>query len=223
MSRVIVFDVNETLLDMSMLAPHFERAFGRAAARGDWFQQLRENWYVALVTNRFTEFSTLADAALRMQADKEGIILSADDRSAILRDMRALPPHPDVEPALQSLRDAGLRLAALTNGGLEAAREQLAHASLAPFFEQILSAEEVRRYKPAPEPYEMAAERLQIAPGDIRMVATHAWDLAGAAAAGCATAFVARPRQVLNPAAPAPDLAADDLVQLAEQIVHADA
>ena len=223
MSRVIVFDVNETLLDMSMLAPHFERAFGRAAARGDWFMQLRENWYVALVTNHFTEFATLADAALRMQADREGVTLSTDDRNAILRDMRALPPHPDVEQALASLRDAGLRLAALTNGGLEAAREQLEHAGLAAFFEQILSAEEVRRFKPAPEPYALAAERLRVAPAGIRMVAAHAWDLAGAAAAGCATAFVARPRQVLNPAAPAPDLAADDLVQLAERIVDADA
>lgn len=222
MARVILFDVNETLLDMSMLAPHFERAFGRARAREEWFQQLRENWNVATLTGRFTESATLADAALRMTAAREEVTVSDEDRSAILGGMRRLPPHPDVEPALRMLRDAGMPLAALTNGGPDTAREQLEHAGLTAFFDAILSAEETGRYKPAPESYRVAAERLGKKPADVRMVAAHAWDLAGAAAAGCATAFVARPRQVLNPAGPQPDLEADDLLRLAERMLTLD-
>jgi FMN phosphatase YigB (HAD superfamily) len=76
------------------------------------------------------------------------------------------------------------------------ARAQLDHAGLSGPFELVLSADAVRRLKPAPEPYRMAAERLGVAVGEVRLVAAHAWDVAGAARAGCATDFVARPGKV---------------------------
>lgn len=75
----------------------------------------------------------------------------------------------------------------------------ITHAGLDRFFEEVLSADAVKCYKPGHKPYRMAAERLKVAPKDLCVVSTHAWDIEGARAAGLKTAFLARPRKVLNP------------------------
>jgi len=76
-----------------------------------------------------------------------------------------------------------------------------------------------KRLKPAAEAYHMAAQRLGIQPGDVRMIAAHAWDITGAIRAGCAAAFIARPGMVLDPAGEQPDIVAADLREAAEQII----
>lgn len=65
----------------------------------------------------------------------------------------------------------------------------------------------------------MTAERHGIALGEMMMVAAHAWDITGAAAAGCRTAFIARPGKVLNPAGSQPDLIGDDLQDFAAKLL----
>ena len=122
----------------------------------------------------------------------------------------------------QRLRDAGLRLASLTNSTEQVARAQLEHAGLIDAFELVLSADTVRRLKPAPEPYRMAAERLGVAIGEVRLIAAHAWDVAGAARAGCATAFVARPGKVPNPLVERPEIVGADLAEVADAILAVD-
>ncbi len=154
MARVILFDVNETLLDLAALDPYFVRVFGDAEGR------------------------------------------------ALAEGMRRLPPHPEVPERLRRLRDVGLCLATLTNSTAAVGEAQLTNAGLRDLFEQALSADIVRRLKPAPEPYRLAAEQLGVPLEQIRLVAAHAWDIAGARRVGCATAFVARPGQVLDPLAP---------------------
>lgn len=222
MAEVILFDVNETLLDTHALDPFFVRLFGESAARERWFKELEALWLVTIATDSYRDFPTLAEASLQMNAEKDGVDVTPGDRAELLERMTTLPPHPDAMPALGRLREGGLRLAALTNGTLRSAKAQLKHAGLDEFFEEILSADEVERFKPAPEPYRMAAERLEVKPNEVRLVAAHAWDIAGAHAAGMKTAFVARPRKVLNPAGPTPDLQADDLIQLADAILRED-
>jgi 2-haloacid dehalogenase len=132
--------------------------------------------------------------------------------------MMRLPPHGDVQAALDRLKGAGFRLAALTNSTLAVARAQLANAGLSAAFEQILSADEVRRLKPSPEPYHHAARRLGIEIGEVMMVAAHGWDIAGALASGARAAFVARPGQMTIATAPPPELAVPDLAKLADRL-----
>jgi 2-haloacid dehalogenase len=222
MRRMQVFDVNETLLDLAAMDPHFQRIFGDAGVRVTWFTQMIQSALVATVTGVYHQFGAHAMAALAMTAEQAGVNLADDDRKAIAAQLRQLPAHPDVAGALGRLRDAGLRLAALTNSTEEVARAQLEHAGLIDLFELVLSADTVRRLKPAPEPYRMAAERLGVAVDQVRLIAAHAWDVAGAARAGCVTAFVARPGKVLDPLVERPEIVGADLAEVAEAILAAE-
>jgi 2-haloacid dehalogenase len=222
MRRAQVFDVNETLLDMAAMGPHFQRIFGDADARVAWFNQMIQSALVATVTGAYSQFGAHAMAALEMTAEQAGVRLTEGDREAVAAQLRQLPAHPEVAAALRRLRDAGLPLAALTNSTEQVARAQLEHAGLIDAFELVLSADTVRRLKPAPEPYRMAAERLGVPLEQVRLIAAHAWDVAGAARAGCGTAFVARPGKALDPLAERPEIVGADLAEVADAILAVD-
>src|SRR5574341_1547411 len=125
MPEVIVFDVNETLLDLSALDPHFERVFGDASVRQRWFAQVLQSALVATLLDDYADFGTIGAAALKMTAARVSAPLSDDDRAAILRGMLTLPPHPEAPESLSRLHDAGLRLATLTNSTAQVAGVQL--------------------------------------------------------------------------------------------------
>lgn len=220
MPSVVVFDVNETLLDLSALDGYFEQFFGAADARREWFTQMLQSAFVSTIVGNYQPFGRIGQTALEMLSARRAVSISHGEAETILTNMRRLPPHSDVVEALTLLRDAGLRLAALTNSTQEVADEQMQHAGLRPYFEQVLSADSVQRLKPAPEPYHMAAERLGIAPDAMLLVAAHAWDIAGASHAGCRTAFLARPGQVADPLMPQPEIVAEDLREIARQIIE---
>ena len=217
--RVLVFDVIETLLDLRALDPAFQAVFGDPGVRQQWFQQLLQSAFVSTVTDTYRDFSQLGRAALEMTAKRHGVELSEDDQRRILGTIRELPPHPDVTESLTRLRDAGFRLATLSNSTAEVSEAQLQHAGLREFFEQALSADMAKRLKPAREAYHMAAQRLGVAPANMRVVACHAWDVTGAIRAGCKAAFVTRPNMVLDPAGEEPDVIGVNLGEVAELIV----
>jgi 2-haloacid dehalogenase len=133
--------------------------------------------------------------------------------------MRTLPAHPEVPDALARLRAGGLTLAALTNSPLDVVRDQLSNAGIEDRFDAILSADQVRALKPRREPYELVARTFEVPPAGVRLVAAHGWDVAGALAAGCRAAFVARPGMVLSPLAEAPDIVGADLDEVADSIL----
>jgi 2-haloacid dehalogenase len=222
MARVCVFDVNETLLDLGALDPHFERVFSDTSTRQAWFGQFLTSWLTAMVTGVYQEFGKIGGTALEMVAERQGVKLSDEDKGQILGGMQELPPHPEVEENLARLREAGIRLAALTNSTQQVADAQIDNSGLREYFDQVLSADAVKRLKPAPEPYRMAAESLGVEIGQVRLVAAHAWDVAGALQAGCAAAFVARPGMVLNPLFERPDIVGSDLREVANSILEAE-
>jgi 2-haloacid dehalogenase len=219
MPRVIVFDLMGTLLDFGALDPHFERFFGEAAVRKEWFMQTLQLAMAAVLTNAYEDFGVQADTGLEMTARHYKVSLLGEEKNLILSTLRKLPPYPEVAQSLQRLRDAGLRLATLTNSTAQAAEAQLAYAGLRDHFEQVISADEIHCFKPAPEVYHLAARRLNVEPGQMRLVAAHDWDVTGALRAGCAAVFVARPGQVMNPFGPQPDVKGAGLGEVAEQIL----
>jgi len=218
MNRAVIFDVNETMLDLGALDLLFVRWFGDPIARKEWFAQTLHFAMTLAATREFRSFGEVGGAALEGIAQRRGIPLPSEAvdqlREAVLR----LPAHLDVEPALHLLRDGGLMTAALSNNPLPVVQEQLRHVELWPLFDEIMSVDEVGALKPAPEVYDFAVRRLGITPGSVWMVAAHGWDIAGATRVGLRGAFVARPGQSPDPFAP-PEIIADDLLTLAHTIL----
>lgn len=222
MKKLIVFDVNETLLDLSSLDLEFERVFGEPSMRGNWFAQVLQNSLVATITGKYDDFGKIAGVALDMTAQRYNIELHEEDRKAILGGIRSLPAHPDVMTGLDQLKDAGFRLFTLTNSPPHVVEAQLKNSGLHEYFEGSLSVDAIKRFKPDAQVYQMTAKELGVLVDQIRLVAAHDWDIAGALIAGCAAAFIARPGKVLNPLMPVPDIVGNDLIEVAEKIILAD-
>lgn len=223
MPRVCVFDVIETLLDLSTMDGQFGHSFadGRAA-RMAWFQQVLQSAMLSSVVEDFSDFGAIGDAALQMSAAREEITLTVDERREILGQLRSLHPYPDVRGALERLRGAGLRLVTLSNAANQMAETQLARAGLRDFFDAVYTTDMVRRHKPAPEAYRMVAEREGVAPGQLRLVAAHSWDVTGALHAGCAAALVLRPGLPPDPLGAQPDVVGEGMTDITERILEAE-
>jgi 2-haloacid dehalogenase len=219
---IIVFDVNETLLDITTLEPLFARLFGHQAVLREWFAQLILYSQTMTLSGLYTPFAALGVGSLRMVASIHGLALVDSDVDELKERMTTMPAHADVVPALSRLRDAGFRLVTLSNSASASSPTPLERAGIGDFFERSFSVEAVRKFKPAPETYRLVAEELGVAPSDLCLVACHLWDTIGAQAAGCRGALVTRPHNAILPAAevPLPDLSAAELTDLAEQIVR---
>ena len=216
--KVVVFDLVETLLDLRPLDSHFKRAFGNVDARKIWFGSILQIAFTQTITGEYKNFAKNAEAALTLTAAQMEKQLKPADRAAITKQLETLPLHPDVIPALTMLRDNDIRCAVLTNSTRRSALQHLTAASASKLFEAVLSVDQIKRYKPAPEAYLHAANKLGVGTSDILLVAAHGWDVAGAMAAGCNAAFVARPGKTLNPLQKKPKYVVDDLLQLARKL-----
>lgn len=222
MPGIIVFDVNETLLDLSVLDPQFQAIFGNVAIRREWFEEVLKQAFVTTITGTYFDFGSIGRSALLVIEMRHQKNLSEQQRLGILQTMRTLPSHPDVEEGFKRLREGGRRLVALTNSALEVAEVQLRNAGLRDYLDRVFSADTVHRLKPAAEPYEMVARELGVGTESLLFVASHSWDIAGAAKAGCTTAFLARPGQVLDELTPQPNLIASNVSDLAAQLLRAE-
>lgn len=218
---VIVFDVNETLLDLTTLEPVFERVFGDARVMREWFAQLILYSEALTLSGLYTPFGELAGGALRMVGTTSGVTVTDDDIAELKRAIVSMPALPDAAPALEKLAAAGFRLVTLTNSPPGPSPSPLERAGLAGHFERSFSVDAVGRFKPAPETYRHVADSLGVTLGDLCMVACHLWDTLGAQAAGCAGALVERPGNAVLPAegVPMPDVVAPDLDALADKII----
>ena len=219
MPHMIIFDLMGTLLDLRSIDPHFERFFGDAAVRKEWWNQTLQLAMATVVTNAYEDFEVHADTGLEITARRYTVSMLGEEKNLILGTLQKLRPFLDVAQSLQRLRDAGLTLTVLTNSTARTAEAQLAFAGLREHFAEVISADEIQCFKPAPEVYQLAAKRLGLEPGQIRLVSAHDWDVTGALRAGCGAAFLARPGQVMNPFGPQPDVQGADLVEIADKML----
>jgi 2-haloacid dehalogenase len=217
---IVAFDVNETLLDTGALDALFERHFGDAAVRPVWFSQMLQLAFVGGLTGRYVDFSTAQRAAVTMLARSRGRDLDVEAvGDEITTAMTRLPAHDDVVPAIEALREGGLRVVTLSNSPPGPAERQIENAGLRPSLDAVLSAGAIEALKPKPEAYRLVADWGGVAIGDVWLVAAHAWDISGALAAGCRAAFVARSAAMPSPLGPQPEIVAGDLREIATQIL----
>ena len=218
--QLLIFDVNETLLDLHKLRQAVNQEFRAETAFKQWFALLLQYSLVDTVTGSYHPFGQIGDAALDMLAQALGQpARPAGRKKELLTLLTELPPHPDIVPGLTMLQRAGFRLVTLTNSPDATVQKQMAYAGLTGFFEQLFSIDSLRRYKPHPDTYRSICQQLQVAPAQTMLVAAHGWDTAGAQLAGLQAAFIARPGQQTYPLAPAPTLTGPTLPDIARQLI----
>jgi 2-haloacid dehalogenase len=212
--KVLLFDINETLLDLSPLHSRIDEFLGKPNASQLWFTRLLQYSLVMTVSQKYAPFNEIANATLKMLAKSFDAQAGEEDIKEALSAMSRLEPYPEVPKALALLKEKGYRLAALTNSSQTSLKSQLEHAGLSDFFEQQLSVDTVQKYKPHRELYQWAARAMDEEAQYCMLIAAHGWDVAGAKWAGMKTAFISRPGQQLFPLAEEPDLQLRDLMGL---------
>jgi 2-haloacid dehalogenase len=216
----IVFDVNETLLDLDSLNPVFARIFNDPAAMRLWFADLILYSEALTIVGVYVPFTDIGAAVQQMLADTRGIKVSDADAAELTDRFATMPPHPEVPAALRRLRDHGFRLFTLTDNTLGISGRQLEHGSIIDLFERRFSVDEtVKRHKPAPQAYHFVAAALEVDPGDICLIASHVWDTIGASAAGWQAALILREGNAPLPVGPQPDYIGKDLDVIADQLI----
>jgi 2-haloacid dehalogenase len=217
---ILLFDVNETLLDTHALSPDILRILGPGATVREWFTEVLLHALALNAAGDYRPLDEVAENVLRMSAAGRHRALADDDVHAVAHKLESLPSYPDVKPALGRLKDAGFRMATLSNSSKGALAAQIENARLGEYFDRNISVDSVRKFKPAPEPYHAAAGALGVDPGrGIMMVAAHGWDVYGALRAGLRAAFIARPGKGVIPVGPQPEIATADLGEFAEKLI----
>jgi 2-haloacid dehalogenase len=216
---LIVFDVNETLLDLETVAPTFERIFNDRSAMRLWFANFIMYSTALTVAGHYVPFTDIGAAVMKMLADTRGIKIKDSDKKELTEKFATMPPHPDVPPALDKLRGAGFRLFTLTDNLLEVQTRQLESGGIVGMFERRFSADAVKRHKPAPEAYAYVEKELQVKPSQLCLIACHTWDTLGAVAAGWQAALIRRAGNDLLEVGPQPQFVGDDLNDVADQLI----
>ena len=219
--KVLFFDVNETLLDLSSLKENVSEVLnGRDDLLPTWFTTLLQYSLVTSAGGQYEDFGKIGAATLQMVAANNDIELSKRKAESVVIDsLRDLKPHPEVKEALTRLKNDGYKLVAFTNGSNEGVNQQMENAGLTHLFDELLSVESAGKFKPFREAYDWAAQHMNVQPAECIMIAAHGWDVAGAQWAGWRVAFIARPGQQEYPLASTTEIVAADLQAAADILI----
>ncbi|ALJ05025.1 HAD family hydrolase [Pseudalgibacter alginicilyticus] len=219
--KVLFFDVNETLLDLTDMKKQVGEALnGREDLLSLWFTTMLQYSLVTTASGQYEHFGNIGAAALQMVAANNGITIKEDEaRNIILNALRGLPSHPEVEEALKELKKAGYKLVSFTNSSNEGVRKQFESAGLTSYFDERLSVEDIGKFKPFSDTYAWGARKMGIKPEECMLIAAHGWDVAGALWAGWRAAFISRPGQQLFPIAPKTEIIESDLLKISKKLV----
>jgi 2-haloacid dehalogenase len=216
---LIVFDVNETLLDLTTMELTFERIFGDESAMRLWFANLIMYSAALTVAGSYVPFTDIGSAVMKMLADIRGIKIKDADRKELFEKFSTMPPYQEVPAALKKLRAAGFRLFTLTDNLPDAQTRQLEHGGILDLFERRFSADGVKHHKPSPHAYGYVARELGVQPSQLCLIACHTWDTLGAVAAGWKAALIKRVGNDVLGVGPQPQIVGADLDDVANQLI----
>lgn len=215
---LILFDVYETLLDMSAVEKRVNSLLDSKRAYTIWFELFMQYCFVDNCIEQFNPFPDIGKATLQMTAKMLDEKLDNSDIESVLQLLEHCPVKESVGKCLSSLHDNGFRIAALTNSAQQIVENRMERTGLISYFEKVLSAEHVGKYKPSPEVYNWATGQLNIKPAEVLLVSSHSWDIAGAANACMQTAYIMQESQMLYPLSPTPNLQVSHIEKLSQQL-----
>ena len=217
--RAFVFDAYGTLFDVhsiSALAEAVAPGQGGALSQIWRTKQLQYTWLQSLMlspTQPRDDFAAVTAHALDYAIALLMIPLGNGDRTRLLDGYRHLAPFPDAHDALAALAPRPRWI--LSNGTLDMLEPLIRASSLADHIDGVLSVDAAGIYKPSPRVYQLAVDRLRLAPGDIAFVSSNGWDAAGAKAFGFSTFWINRLGEPVERHAPAPDFIVGSLAHIA--------
>ncbi len=217
---LLIFDVNETLLDLEPMRRTINEALSSRVAFETWFSKLLQFSLMETLTGHYRDFGDIGISALQTIAQKHTATLSEDKIRHILERMTNLETHPDVPGALKKLKEAGFRMVTLSNGGQATVEKQLENAQLTPYFDAVYSVASVKKFKPHPDTYNFVLQQQKRQAADAVLIAAHDWDIYGAQRAGLQAAFISRPGNYLYPGVKEPRFVAKALEELARLLVR---
>lgn len=217
---LIVFDVNETLLDLDTMEPVFARIFDDKNAMRLWFANFIMYSAALTVAGCYVPFTEIGAAVMKMMADTSGISVTDADKKELTDKFSTMPPHKEVPAALRKLRAAGFRLFTLTDNLLEVQTRQLTNGGIVDLFERRFSADGVKHHKPSRQAYGYVEKELGASPSDFCLIACHTWDTLGAVAAGWEAALIKRPGNDVLGVGPQPQVVGNNLDDVADQLIR---
>jgi len=218
--RIVAFDVIETLFDTKPLDPLLSSIGLPGGSLRVWFARFLRDAFALEVIGEYRPFHEVAAASLEALLLEHRLEAGREKIDKVLSGFAELPPHSDVKPAFQSLRDAGVRIITLTNGSSGTTGKMLAKAGLESFVEQTLSIDQVKQWKPARAVYLHAAKMMKVEPHEMALIAAHDWDTGGAGRAGLSTGGVMRAGKHFSTALPAPDVVGNNLIEVVRRLME---
>lgn len=206
---ILIFDVNETLLDLNSLCPLFAEWFDDEMVMREWFANLIVYSQTVTLAGLQSDFGALAAGVLQMLGSIHNVEITNDEINRLRLALGSLPAHTDAAASLDHLRARGFRMVTLTNSPPSDGPTALERAGLAGYFEQAFSVQPSKKFKPAPDTYQLVMNALEVGPNDLCLVACHAWDTIGLQAMGGKGALVTH---YVNAALPVPGIPQPDLV-----------
>jgi 2-haloacid dehalogenase len=188
-----VFDAYGTLFDVGSAAAACKDLLGdqTAAISAAWRERQLDYSWLRAVQGRHADFEQVTADALAVTLEQFGLVESGL-KQRLLDLYRRLACFPEVPATLFALKQAGFRLAILSNGTPGLLRELVDHAGLGDLFDSVLSVEAVGVFKPHPRVYQLAVDRLGLPAAALAFVSSNGWDAHGAAAFGMAAVWCNR-------------------------------
>jgi 2-haloacid dehalogenase len=201
--KAVVFDAYGTLFDVysiSALADAVCPGRGEALA-ALWRDKQIEYTRLRTLSGRYADFWAITGDALDYACERLGLALPPAARERLLQQYESLPAHPDALPVLRRLAQMRLAPAILSNGTPRMLAAAVAAAGMENVFDQVLSVDQVKMFKTAPQAYQLAVDALRCQPREILFISSNGWDVCGAAWFGFTTFWLNRaglPRERLG-------------------------
>ncbi len=212
--RAVLFDAFPIFDPRPVFKQATELAQGDTAFVELWRSKQFEYTWLRTAGRQYQDFWTVTREALRYAAGARKLKLSQAEEDALMGAYLRLEAWPDVLPALQALKAAGLKLGFLSNFTRAMLEANIAHAGLAGFFDPVLSTDRAQAFKPSPAAYQLGVDALGLAREEIVFTAFAGWDAAGAKWFGYPTYWANRLQQPLEALAMPPDATGADLAGL---------
>ncbi|MCF4099323.1 haloacid dehalogenase type II [Maritalea mediterranea] len=192
--RAIAFDAYGTLFDVYSVGALAEELFpGKGAQLATiWRDKQIEYTRLRTLCDKYQDFWQVTEDALDFACAALKEELNAEARDRLMGQYAELSAFPENAVQLQRLKEAGLTLAILSNGTPWMLEQAVKASGLTGFFDHVLSVDQVRRFKTAPEAYQLGPDTFQCEAKDILFVSSNCWDICGATWFGFRTIWLNR-------------------------------